>query len=111
MVAFSDVVDAIAGAVDIQRAIAEHNREHPGRGLQVRVGLNCGRTIKQDEDFFGTAVVIAARLVALANGGQILVGIRSHAPQNDCSAVAEVSVRRSCKSSRLSSQTTLGEPL
>jgi class 3 adenylate cyclase len=73
MVAFSDVVDAIAGAVDIQRAIAEHNREHPGRGLQVRVGLNCGRTIKQDEDFFGTAVVIAARLVALANGGQILV--------------------------------------
>jgi class 3 adenylate cyclase len=73
MVAFSDVVDAIAGAVDIQRAIAEHNREHPDRELQVRVGLNCGRTIKQDEDFFGTAVVIAARLVALANGGQILV--------------------------------------
>lgn len=73
MVAFSDVVDAIACGVDIQRAIAEHNRENPDRELQVRVGLNCGRTIKQDEDFFGTAVVIAARLVALANGGEILV--------------------------------------
>ena len=68
MVAFSDVVDAIAGAVDIQRAIAEHNREHPGRGLQVRVGLNCGRTIKQDEDFFGTAVVLAHVFAWLTGG-------------------------------------------
>lgn len=72
MVAFSDVVGALACAMDIQRAIGEHNREQPGQQFQVRMGLNCGRTIKEEEDFFGSAVVVAARIAALAKGGQIL---------------------------------------
>lgn len=73
MVAFASVVSALACATDIQRSIAEHNREHPGQELQVRIGLNCGQVIKEEEDFFGSAVVIAARLGDLAKGGQILV--------------------------------------
>jgi len=73
MVAFGGVVGALACAIAIQRAIAEHNREHPERELQVRIGLNCGQTIKEEEDFFGTAVVIAARIANLARGGEILV--------------------------------------
>lgn len=73
MVAFSDVVGALACAIDIQHSIAEHNREHPEQELQVRIGLNCGQVIKEEEDFFGSAVVIAARIGDLAKGGQILV--------------------------------------
>lgn len=73
MVAFATLVGALACAIDIQRGIAEHNREHPGQELQVRIGLNCGQVIKEEEDFFGSAVVIAARISQLAKGGQILV--------------------------------------
>jgi len=73
MVAFASVVGALACAIDIQRGIAEHNREHPGQQLQVRIGLNCGQVIREEEDFFGSAVVIAARIGDLAKGDQILV--------------------------------------
>jgi class 3 adenylate cyclase len=73
MVAFASVVSALACAIDIQRGIAEHNREHPEQELQVRIGLNCGQVIREEEDFFGSAVVIAARIGDLAKGGQILV--------------------------------------
>ena len=73
MVAFTDVAGALNCAIAIQRAIAQHNREHPGQQLQVRIGLNCGQTIKEEEDFFGTAVVVAARIASLARGGEILV--------------------------------------
>jgi len=73
MVAFASVVGALACAMDIQRSIAEHNQEHPGQELQVRIGLNCGQVIREEEDFFGSAVVIAARIGDLAKGGQILV--------------------------------------
>ena len=73
MVAFASVVGALACAIDIQRSIAEHNREHPEQELQVRIGLNCGQVIREEEDFFGSAVVIAARIGDLAKGEQILV--------------------------------------
>ncbi|MFQ5879237.1 MAG: adenylate/guanylate cyclase domain-containing protein [Dehalococcoidia bacterium] len=72
MVAFTSVVAALACAIDIQRGTAEHNREHQGQELQVRIGLNSGQVIKEEEDFFGSAVVIAARVANLAKGGQIL---------------------------------------
>ena len=73
MVAFSDVVAALACTVDIQQAIAEDNQNHPGEELVVRMGLNCGQAIREEEDFFGGAVIVAARISALAKGGQILV--------------------------------------
>ncbi|MDP2950465.1 MAG: adenylate/guanylate cyclase domain-containing protein, partial [Chloroflexota bacterium] len=43
-----------------------------GQELQVRIGVHCGQTIKEEKDFFGSAVVIAARIAGLAKGGQIL---------------------------------------
>lgn len=73
MVAFSDVVAALACTVDIQQAVTEDNQQHPGEEVQVRMGLNCGQAIKEEEDFFGGSVVVAARISALAKGGQILV--------------------------------------
>lgn len=73
MVAFSDVVAALACTVDIQKAIAEDNERHPGEQLHVRMGLNCGQVIKEEEDFFGGVVIVAARISAMAKGDQILV--------------------------------------
>ncbi len=38
----------------------------------VRIGLNAGEPIVEDEDLFGTAVQMAARICAQAEPGQIL---------------------------------------
>ncbi len=38
----------------------------------VRVGLNAGEPIAEEEDLFGTAVNLAARIAAKAEGGEIL---------------------------------------
>ena len=45
--------------------------------LRIRIGLNAGEPIAEDDpegrgDLFGTAVIRAARIAALAQGGEIL---------------------------------------
>ena len=45
---------------------------HP-EPIRVRIGLNAGEPIAEDEDLFGTAVIVAARIAAQASGGEILV--------------------------------------
>ncbi len=56
----------------MQRAFAKHN-ESAEEPILVRVGLNAGEPIAEDEDLFGTAVNRAARIAALSQGGEILV--------------------------------------
>ena len=43
-----------------------------GETIRVRIGLNAGEPIAEDEDLFGTAVIRAARIAAMAQGGEIL---------------------------------------
>jgi class 3 adenylate cyclase/pimeloyl-ACP methyl ester carboxylesterase len=71
MASFSSATRALESAIAMQRAFAAHNRstEHP---ILVRVGLNAGEPIAEDEDLFGTAVIAAARIAAQARGGEIL---------------------------------------
>ncbi len=73
MIAFSSARRAVLCAVDMQRAVARHNREDPREALSVRVGLNTGEAIAEEHDYFGEAVIIAARIADGARGGQILV--------------------------------------
>jgi class 3 adenylate cyclase/tetratricopeptide (TPR) repeat protein len=73
MVAFASARKAVACAVGIQRALEEHNREHPDQQVQVRIGLNTGEAIHEEADLFGAAVDAAARIGAKAKGGQILL--------------------------------------
>mgnify|MGYP000420275770 CR=1 FL=1 len=42
-------------------------------GLQVRVGLNAGEPIEEDGDLFGSTVILAARIAAKADAGEILI--------------------------------------
>lgn len=72
MIAFRSVSSALACAAGIQRAVAQHNQERPTLEFMVRMGLNAGEAIEEEEDFFGTAVIVAARIAALADGGEIL---------------------------------------
>src|SRR5882757_3681581 len=74
MAAFTSPVGAAQAAVAIQTAVAEHNTAAPDRQLSVRIGLHAGEPVREDDDYFGTPVVIAARLCGAARGGQILAG-------------------------------------
>jgi len=77
MVVFTTAHQAVRCAVSIQRALAKHNHEHPQRALRVRIGINSGDTFRHEEDYFGLAVAMAARVVEKARGGQILVSDQS----------------------------------
>ena len=72
MASFSSATKALDCAIAMQRAFAEHN-ESAEEPIMVRIGLNAGEPIAEDEDLFGTAVNEAARITAAAEGGEILV--------------------------------------
>jgi class 3 adenylate cyclase len=72
MASFSSATKALECAIAVQRAFEEHN-ETAEEPIRVRVGLNAGEPIAEEEDLFGTAVIRAARIAALAEGGEILV--------------------------------------
>jgi DNA-binding SARP family transcriptional activator len=74
MVAFASPRAALGCALTVQRGVAEHNRARPERRLGVRVGLQSGEAVRAEDDFFGTAVVVAKRLCDRAEAGQILAG-------------------------------------
>ena len=72
MVAFASAVNALGCAVGIQQAVHRHNARQGDERLKVRVGLNIGEPIRDEDDYFGTPVVVAKRLCDKAEGGQIL---------------------------------------
>jgi class 3 adenylate cyclase len=71
MASFSSATKALECAIAVQRAFAAHN-EAAQQPILVRIGLNAGEPIAEDDDLFGTAVNEAARITATAKGGQIL---------------------------------------
>ncbi|MFM7064282.1 MAG: adenylate/guanylate cyclase domain-containing protein [Actinomycetes bacterium] len=70
-VAFDTADDGVACAVEIQRALARHRAAH-GFALSVRIGLHVGEATARDDDYFGSAVVRAARVSASAGAGEVL---------------------------------------
>jgi class 3 adenylate cyclase len=77
MASFGSATKALECAIAMQRAFAAHN-ESAEEPVRVRVGLNAGEPIAEDDpdgrsDLFGTAVIEAARIAAKADGGEILV--------------------------------------
>jgi len=73
MASFPLASSAIEAAIDIQRGVAEHNLAQPETSLRVRVGLNAGEPVIEDEDMFGTAVQLARRVCDAAQPGTVLV--------------------------------------
>jgi len=71
MASFSSATRALECAIAMQRAFAEHN-ESAEEPIRVRIGLNAGEPIAEEEDLFGTAVILSARIAAKAEGGEIV---------------------------------------
>jgi class 3 adenylate cyclase/tetratricopeptide (TPR) repeat protein len=73
MIAFASARSALRCAIAIQGDLAAY-RDQPGsQVVRVRIGLHTGEVIREQEDFFGHAVILAARIGAKANGNGILV--------------------------------------
>ena len=69
--AFRTAHEALGAALDAQRALAAEPWAATGP-LLVRMGLHTGETQERDGDYYGTAVNRAARLMAVAHGGQVV---------------------------------------
>jgi len=72
MASFPFASRALECAIAMARAFAAHNDENPDTPIRVRIGLNAGEPVAEDEDLFGTAVQVAARVCAHAEPCQIL---------------------------------------
>src|SRR5579872_2335905 len=65
LVEFASVVDAVECAVAMQQATAAANAEKPEeRRIVLRIGINVGDIIIEDDDIYGDGVNVAARLEA-----------------------------------------------
>jgi class 3 adenylate cyclase len=74
--AFETASDALKAAIEGQRALAAHNTAHPNeREIWVRMGLASGEVVldKHGRPFIGAGLNLAARVMNLADGGQIFV--------------------------------------
>ncbi|HEY5640980.1 MAG TPA: adenylate/guanylate cyclase domain-containing protein, partial [Dehalococcoidia bacterium] len=71
MASFGSVAKAVECAIALQIAFEERNSSAP-EPLTVRVGLNAGEPIEEDGDLFGATVILAARIAAKADAGEIL---------------------------------------
>jgi class 3 adenylate cyclase len=70
-VGFDSPEAAVACAIAIQRRLAEHRRQ-AGFAPQVRIGVHASGATQIGRNFAGRGVHEAARIAALADGGQIL---------------------------------------
>lgn len=68
---FASAPDALAAAVEVQRALAQP--AEPGVELRIRIGLHVGHAVRIGNDYLGLDVNRAARVADAGHGGQILV--------------------------------------
>jgi class 3 adenylate cyclase/pimeloyl-ACP methyl ester carboxylesterase len=69
---FPSAQQALSCAVALQRAFDERNAS-AAEPLLVRVGINAGEPVAEEDDLFGNSVIAAARICAEATGGEIAV--------------------------------------
>jgi predicted ATPase/class 3 adenylate cyclase len=69
---FDDALDALAATLELQQALTDA-AVTCGIALRVRCGLHAGAVERRDNDYFGSAVNRAARIMNAAHGGQVLL--------------------------------------
>src|SRR6516164_8159431 len=74
LVEFGSVVDAVRCAVAVQQAMPARNTGVAADNrIELRIGINLGDVIVDEDDIYGDGVNIAARLEALAEPGGICI--------------------------------------
>jgi len=71
---FTSAVDAVTGAVEIQRELAERNAElSDERKMHFRIGVNVGDVVEKEDRIYGDGVNIAARIQEAAESNSVFV--------------------------------------
>ena len=70
--AFDDPLPAVNAVLAIQLALADVSATN-ALALRVRCGLHLGLVERRENDFFGSPVNRAARIMSVAHGGQVLL--------------------------------------
>ena len=83
---FDSPEDAVDAAVAAQEALAEETWPGDLR-LRARMGLETGTARERDGSYLGPVPNRAARIMAAAHGGQVLIGARTAALLNDTELV------------------------
>jgi class 3 adenylate cyclase/tetratricopeptide (TPR) repeat protein len=80
--AFPRADEAAAAAIDAQQALAAHEWP-PGNRLRVRMGIHTAEPTVSEEGYYGLGVHRAARIMAAAHGGQVLVSLATSSVLED----------------------------
>ena len=73
MASFDQASDAVEAAVMMQRGAQSHTQANPSLPLKLKIGINAGEPIQEDNDLFGTTVQMSARIVDKAQADEIFV--------------------------------------
>lgn len=74
LVEFASAVDAVRGAVEVQRGMAGWSASVPqDQKIEFRIGIHVGDIIFDDNDIFGDGVNVAARLEGIAEPGGVCI--------------------------------------
>ena len=73
MASFSTAPNAVRAAMQIRDSLAEHNARDDTLPVRVRMGLNAGEAVQEEDDFFGTTVQLAARVCDKAGEGEVFI--------------------------------------
>lgn len=75
---FSNPIEAVRCTIDIQKHLANEPIQTPLGPLSLRIGIHTGSPQQFENGWHGTDVDTAARIEALAEGGQILLSAATH---------------------------------
>lgn len=78
MASFSTGVSGVEAAIDMQQKVLELANTNSDLPLQLKIGINVGEPISEDNDLFGSTVQLAARIVDKAAAGEVLISEAVH---------------------------------
>ncbi len=73
MCSFDQPTNAVEASIEIQKETIQLRASNPQLPLKLKIGINAGEPIAEDNDLFGTTVQLAARIVDKAQADQIFV--------------------------------------
>jgi class 3 adenylate cyclase len=95
MASFDNVANSVRAAGDIQRRFAAYNAE-AAANLSVRIGIDAGEPVEDQNDLFGSTVQLASRLCSEAEGNGVIVSgfVRELCQEEDPSRFVALGERR-----------------
>ncbi len=71
LASFESCGRSVKTAILIHQKVVEHNTKFPLMPIDVRIGINVGSVIKDENDLYGSSVNLAARITDIADPGSI----------------------------------------